>query len=41
MIPRAVFNKLVEVETQTGRYRTRICHDVLCDWHKASELPPA
>jgi hypothetical protein len=31
-VPPAVFNKLVQVESQTGTYRTRVAAHVLCNW---------
>jgi hypothetical protein len=31
-VPRQVLNKLLEVESQTGKYRTRVAAGVLTEW---------
>jgi len=32
VLPEAVFDKLVEEESRSGTYRTRIAANVLCEW---------
>jgi hypothetical protein len=37
MVPPEVFDKLLQVESQTGTYRTRVASHVLCEWAKAPD----
>jgi len=31
-VPKQVFEKLVQVETESGQYRTRVAAGILCEW---------